>query len=51
MIVKRFDLLNGFILILIITYCLLFIKIIAEIELFYMLPYQRHKKEWFPDWM
>jgi len=22
-----------------------------EIELFYMLPYQRHKIEWFPDWM
>ena len=22
-----------------------------EIELFYMLPFQRHKDEWFPDWM
>src|SRR3954452_13828099 len=30
---------------------LLYKKIIMEIELFYMLPYQRHKKEWFPDWM
>jgi hypothetical protein len=27
------------------------LKIIMEIELFYMLPYQRRNKKWFPDWM
>ncbi|CAB5206321.1 unnamed protein product [Rhizophagus irregularis] len=26
-------------------------QIIMEIELFYMLPWQRNKKEWFPDWI
>ncbi|CAB4445547.1 unnamed protein product [Rhizophagus irregularis] len=26
-------------------------KIIMEIELFYMLPYQRCNKKWFPDWI
>ncbi|PKY56327.1 hypothetical protein RhiirA4_476554, partial [Rhizophagus irregularis] len=26
-------------------------QIIMEIELFYMLPWQRKKKEWFPDWI
>ncbi|CAB4444692.1 unnamed protein product [Rhizophagus irregularis] len=26
-------------------------KIIMEIELFYMLPYQRRNKKWFPDWI
>jgi hypothetical protein len=27
------------------------LKIIMEIELFYMLPWQRNNKKWFPDWM
>ncbi|RIA84731.1 hypothetical protein C1645_831819 [Glomus cerebriforme] len=26
-------------------------RIIVEIELFYMLPYQKHNKKWFPDWI
>ncbi|CAB5362915.1 unnamed protein product [Rhizophagus irregularis] len=26
-------------------------KIIMEIELFYMLPWQRNNKKWFPDWI
>ncbi|CAG8523211.1 9810_t:CDS:2 [Funneliformis mosseae] len=26
-------------------------NVIVEIELFYMLPHQKRKKEWFPDWM
>ncbi|PKC10762.1 hypothetical protein RhiirA5_498240 [Rhizophagus irregularis] len=26
-------------------------KIIMDIELFYMLPSQRNKKDWFPDWI
>ena len=27
------------------------LQIITEIELFYMSPFQRRKKEWFPDWV
>ncbi|PKC15182.1 hypothetical protein RhiirA5_349442, partial [Rhizophagus irregularis] len=26
-------------------------KVIMEIELFYMLPRHKKKKEWFPDWI
>ncbi|CAB4411305.1 unnamed protein product [Rhizophagus irregularis] len=26
-------------------------KIIMEVELFYMLPWQRNNKKWFPDWI
>ncbi|PKY39337.1 hypothetical protein RhiirA4_393310, partial [Rhizophagus irregularis] len=26
-------------------------RVITEIELFYMLPRHKKKKEWFPDWI
>ncbi|PKK80605.1 hypothetical protein RhiirC2_723970 [Rhizophagus irregularis] len=34
-----------------ISYLMLKAEIIAEIELFYMLPYQRRKNDWFPEVM
>jgi hypothetical protein len=30
---------------------LIFPQVIAEIELFYMLPHQRRKNDWFPEVM
>jgi hypothetical protein len=46
-----FTLLIISILFYLLTFLLFFLKIIMKIELFYMLPWQRNNKKWFPDWM